>query len=379
MAGSEHQVVEHQVGKNLGPSFTLDDAFSDGEDADSNLEFTSAVLRKHLAENPTWAAVDDREDEAETDYGSAQDLDTSISTFCLDGSSNSHAESLPASPEPSDTEEHQEEAPQDFCDITLSGELSTNGHSTLDADIQEEADTPPHDTSQYPAVHIDVRNHVIASVGTEDDLKDQQEDEAAGPVFTASSPHFSVPTYDLPPIPPSPSSPLPKSPTSPTIKTRSAGPSTFQKVMSKTRPHFLPPKSRQEDRKHMADWEAMMKQSRAAGSFSGRTIVAISDLLLEEKRRKALQERRLARELKIEQSIYIWEKEILPDWRVVHKNPNLRRLWWNGIPTKLRASMWQQAVGNALALSKGGCCIYKPLSILYANRDYVSRQLQELS
>lgn len=51
--------------------------------------------------------------------------------------------------------------------------------------------------------------------------------------------------------------------------------------------------------------------------------------------------------------MYKWEKEILSDWRVVYKNPNLRRLWWNGIPTKLRASMWQQAVGNALALSKG--------------------------
>lgn len=84
-----------------------------------------------------------------------------------------------------------------------------------------------------------------------------------------------------------------------------------------------------------------------------------------------MQERRLAREFKIEQSIYIWEKEIIPDWRVVHKNPNLRRLWWNGIPTKLRASVWQQAVGNALALSKGRCRTYKPFPILYASLDYV--------
>jgi hypothetical protein len=98
-----------------------------------------------------------------------------------------------------------------------------------------------------------------------------------------------------------------------------------------------------------------------------------ANLVLEEKRRKALQERRLARELKIEHSIYTWEKEILPDWRVVHKNPNLRRLWWDGIPTKLRASMWQQAVGNALALSKGRYRIYNPLPILHPNLDYISR------
>lgn len=46
---------------------------------------------------------------------------------------------------------------------------------------------------------------------------------------------------------------------------RSVGPSAFEKVRSKTRPTFLPPKSRQEDDKHMADWQQMMKQSRLAG------------------------------------------------------------------------------------------------------------------
>src|SRR3984957_7372278 len=57
--------------------------------------------------------------------------------------------------------------------------------------------------------------------------------------------------------------------------------------------------------------------------------------------------------MKIEESLHTWEKEILPDWRVVNKNPAMRKLWWHGIPTKLRASMWERAVGNALALSKG--------------------------
>jgi len=74
---------------------------------------------------------------------------------------------------------------------------------------------------------------------------------------------------------------------------------------------------------------------------------------IEEKRCKALQERRLARELQIEQSVHVWEKEIVPDWRVVHRDPSLRRLWWDGIPTKLRASMWERAAGNGLTLSKG--------------------------
>ena len=67
----------------------------------------------------------------------------------------------------------------------------------------------------------------------------------------------------------------------------------------------------------------------------------------------ALQERRLLREKAIEDSIQQWYREIVPDWRVVHRNPALRKLWWRGIPVKLRAQMWERAVGNPLALSKG--------------------------
>jgi hypothetical protein len=72
-----------------------------------------------------------------------------------------------------------------------------------------------------------------------------------------------------------------------------------------------------------------------------------------EKRRQALQERRLEREKIIGDSLHVWEKEILPNWRVVYKNPELRKLWWRGIPSKLRAPLWESAVGNGLALSKG--------------------------
>ncbi|KAJ2988604.1 hypothetical protein NUW54_g9067 [Trametes sanguinea] len=132
----------------------------------------------------------------------------------------------------------------------------------------------------------------------------------------------------------------------------------LDKVISKTRPPHLPPKPRTEDRKHLHDWEEMMKKSRAAGDFRHGVILpcfafVTSHLGSEEKRRKALQDRRLARERRIEDSLPIWEREIVPDWTVVHRNPNLRRLWWQGIPTKLRAPMWQAAVGNSLVLSKG--------------------------
>ena len=61
----------------------------------------------------------------------------------------------------------------------------------------------------------------------------------------------------------------------------------------------------------------------------------------------------MQRERQIEQSLHIWEQQIVPDWTVVHRNPSLRKLWWGGIPAKLRAQMWQSAAGNSLVLSKG--------------------------
>lgn len=79
-------------------------------------------------------------------------------------------------------------------------------------------------------------------------------------------------------IPPTPSSPLP-TPTGPPVyplsaaafkkaqndrKRKSGGIST-QDVVSKTRPTHLPPKSKQEDLKHMQSWEEMMQRSRLAG------------------------------------------------------------------------------------------------------------------
>jgi hypothetical protein len=86
---------------------------------------------------------------------------------------------------------------------------------------------------------------------------------------------------------------------------------------------------------------------------------------LAEKKRRALRERRFAREKRIEESLHIWENEIIPDWKVVNTKPSLRRLWWNGIPSKLRASMWERAVGNALALSKGRNCNTQGLSLFF--------------
>ena len=76
-------------------------------------------------------------------------------------------------------------------------------------------------------------------------------------------------------------------------------------------------------------------------------------LPLEEKKKKMRLERRLAREKSVEESIPLWEKQILSDWKNASRSPGFKRLWWNGIPAKLRGVIWEKVVGNGLALSKG--------------------------
>ncbi|KAG9085958.1 hypothetical protein FRC06_003345, partial [Ceratobasidium sp. 370] len=117
---------------------------------------------------------------------------------------------------------------------------------------------------------------------------------------------------------------------------RSVGPSMLEQVISKTRPTHLPPKNKLEDVKHLRQYEEMMEKSRAA----------------EQRKKQEIEERRLARERAVEDSIYVWRKEVVPNWREAVRKPHLRALWWKGIPTKLRGEMWIAAIGNGLAISK---------------------------
>jgi hypothetical protein len=98
--------------------------------------------------------------------------------------------------------------------------------------------------------------------------------------------------------------------------------------------------------------------------------------LEEAKRKKALEERRATRERRIEESLHQWQREVVPNWQVVHRSPALRKLWWAGIPTSLRASMWESAVGNPLALNRGPPFHFLLLHIL---KETCFRQFPELS
>ena len=75
--------------------------------------------------------------------------------------------------------------------------------------------------------------------------------------------------------------------------------------------------------------------------------------LLESQKLKHRMECRRAREEAVERSLETWERMVLPDLKKAIKDTQVRKLWWGGIPPKLRPQLWQWAVGNALALSKG--------------------------
>jgi hypothetical protein len=180
-----------------------------------------------------------------------------------------------------------------------SEESPAYGHFGLPASPQTpEPEPSPH---PYPDVIIDARTHRVTLTS---EAKPSNSEDARSPSTSpppASQPHASSSTGAIPAIVAgaaavvsSSSTPastsqvkvssqsVPASSSVPNASTGSSnlltektfthkssrsgsGPSMFEKVRSKTRPTFLPPKSRREDDKHMADWQQMMKQSRLAG------------------------------------------------------------------------------------------------------------------
>ncbi|KAJ7235867.1 rab-GTPase-TBC domain-containing protein [Mycena haematopus] len=322
------------------PSLDLDDAFdADGEDDEADYKFSADVIRQDIARHElSWV---DTEVSMGSERGPSFDLDESVSTLDMNGSP------------PLNSSLDEDDMAGQFTQISLS-ESSVPDEPSDDQVLPNADDLDVSSPHPYPNVVIDgsksPTHRVTVSLTSElESRASRTSDERTSVQLSHSEATTSPPPAILDSlhqvaassqsIPPSPTPPVPvplpsKSPTH--RPTRSSGPSALEKVRSRTRPSFLPPKSREEDDKHLSEWESMMKQSRTTAA----------------KQRKAFQERRIAREKKIEDSLHIWEKEIVPDWKVVHKNAALRKLWWEGIPTKLRASMWANAVGNALALSK---------------------------
>ncbi|KAI5121319.1 hypothetical protein M0805_003786 [Coniferiporia weirii] len=297
--------------------FTIDDAFSDG--GEDELEFTTDSIRVDLAYARAMDETNaDNYDEIRIEH-SLENPDASVSTIDIDAVP-AHALSPPASPSRGAVEFHLSyqdtvsgksrssslDEAQDRVSLALAGNGLPKPSALQPTSLSS---TPPELASE----------HSEASTGSNTSIPDE-----------GQTPKAPIPTsYSLPVGTQTPRLQLHR-------PTKSTGPSALEKVLSKTRPTFLPPKAKQEDNKHMADWEAMMKHSRVA----------------EERKKKLKQERRLARERAVEESTIHWEQHILPDWKNAIRDTNLRKLWWNGIPPKLRGIVWEKAIGNGLALSK---------------------------
>lgn len=267
----------------LEPSLDIDDAFSDTEPQTPVFQFSPDALRNDLARNSlSWRVSEEAEEEEEEERqrnGAFESTLNSISTLDIDS---------------------ETESSSNFVSIPLSASNSSDLPESKESD-EEELDEEKLDESEapYPSVIIDVPSHKVTvstdytqtSAPLPSAVIQHHSDHSRSPSI-ASSDNSEHSTKSLPAPEPSSVTPthptfaastststsvLPSvasdSPTSPGLKpsqpihrpTRSVGPSALEKVRSKTRPSFLPPKSRKEDDKHMADWEVMMRHSRAAG------------------------------------------------------------------------------------------------------------------
>ncbi|KAI9814835.1 MAG: hypothetical protein M1827_003101 [Pycnora praestabilis] len=109
-----------------------------------------------------------------------------------------------------------------------------------------------------------------------------------------------------------------------------------EKVLTRTRPSWLPPKCQKEEKKHLREYQRMMAISVAA-----------------EKRRAAREQTNQHDRDTTKTSLNrIWDQHVLPDWDRVTREPRTRELWWRGITPRSRGIVWQRAVGNELELKE---------------------------
>lgn len=109
-----------------------------------------------------------------------------------------------------------------------------------------------------------------------------------------------------------------------------------EKVLTRTRPSWLPPKDQKEEKKHLREYKRMMEQSREADKR--KAAQAASAKCERDNTRDTLQQ--------------IWNDYVYPNWTKAIGETRTRELWWRGVPSRIRGSTWSRAIGNELALSE---------------------------
>ncbi|EEP82888.1 predicted protein [Uncinocarpus reesii 1704] len=108
-----------------------------------------------------------------------------------------------------------------------------------------------------------------------------------------------------------------------------------EKVLSRTRPSWLPPKDQKEEKRHLKEYKKMMALSREAEKR--KAAQAASEQCKRDDTRKMLQR--------------IWDEHVFPNWDRAIKDYRTRELWWRGITPRSRGAVWQRAIGNGLGLT----------------------------
>ncbi|KAI2626367.1 hypothetical protein GGS21DRAFT_546059 [Xylaria nigripes] len=106
-------------------------------------------------------------------------------------------------------------------------------------------------------------------------------------------------------------------------------------VLSRTRPSWLPPKDPAEEKRHLKEYQKMMASSIEA----------------DKKREAARRNREKSEAQAASDLLNIWEEDILKRWDIAIHEERTKALWWKGIPSRSRGSVWCRAIGNALGLT----------------------------
>ncbi|GFG03730.1 TBC domain-containing protein C23D3.03c [Aspergillus lentulus] len=109
-----------------------------------------------------------------------------------------------------------------------------------------------------------------------------------------------------------------------------------EKVLTRTRPSWLPPKDQKEEKRHLKEYKKMMAMSREADKR--RAAKAASAKCEKDNTREALKR--------------IWDEYVFPNWDRAIGETRTRELWWRGVPPRHRGAIWQRAIGNELSLSE---------------------------
>lgn len=106
-------------------------------------------------------------------------------------------------------------------------------------------------------------------------------------------------------------------------------------VLSRTRPSWLPPKDPREEKKHLQEYQRMMKASIEA----------------EKKREEKIKNMQSAKEDTRGSLHRIWTFYVNPTTDLTAIDRRVNDLCWRGIPSNLRGQVWQRTVGNHLGLT----------------------------